>query len=138
MEIVSEIGVSTLNGLSYLGSLASLGARAVYYTLVAPFQGKQLRLQRAISQAMETGVRALPILSLITIFIGLILALQAAYQLRQRIRQEGARGKSRLHRRVHRARNCKLHRRVARRRCLLRPLVWRNSRRQKAGNGASG
>ena len=83
MQIVSEIGESTLNGLGYVGSLASLATRAAYYTLVAPFQGKPLRLQRAISQAMDTGVRALPILSLITFFIGLILALQAAYELRR-------------------------------------------------------
>ncbi len=83
MEIVSQIGASTLNGISYVGSLASLGGRAAYYTLVAPFRGKPLRLQRAISQAMEVGVRALPILSLITFFIGLILALQAAYELRR-------------------------------------------------------
>src|SRR5207302_4772340 len=34
-----------------------------------------------VSQAMEVGVRALPILSLITFFIGLILALQSAYEL---------------------------------------------------------
>src|SRR5258708_4626036 len=32
---------------------------------------------------MQTGVRALPILSLITFFIGLILALQSAYELRK-------------------------------------------------------
>jgi phospholipid/cholesterol/gamma-HCH transport system permease protein len=83
MEIVSQIGDSTLNGLSYLGSLASLGARAAYYTLVAPFKGKPLHLERAASQAMDVGVRCLPILSLITFFIGLILALQAAYELRQ-------------------------------------------------------
>src|SRR5258707_2560446 len=83
MEFVSQLGSSTLDGLSYLGSLASLGARAAYYTLVAPFQGKPLRLQRFVSQAMEAGVRALPILSLITFFIGLILALQAAYDLRR-------------------------------------------------------
>jgi len=82
MEIVSEIGGSTLNGLNYIGSLASLGARAAYYTLVAPFQGKPLRLQRAISQGMDTA-SALAILSLITFFIGLILALQAAYELRK-------------------------------------------------------
>ena len=75
MEFVSQLGSSTLDGLSYLGSLASLGARAAYYTLVAPFKGKPLRLQRAVSQAMEVGVRCLPILSLITFFIGLILAL---------------------------------------------------------------
>lgn len=83
MEIVSQIGGSTLDGLSYLGSLASLGTRAAYYTLVAPFKGKPLHLDRAVSQAMEVGVRCLPILSLITFFIGLILALQAAYELRQ-------------------------------------------------------
>lgn len=83
MEFVSQLGSSTLDGLSYLGSLASLGVRATYYTLVAPFQGKPVRVQRAVSQAMDTGVRALPILSLITFFIGLILALQAAYELRR-------------------------------------------------------
>jgi len=83
MEIVSQLGSNTLDGLGYLGSLASLGARAAYYTLIAPFQGKPVRLQRAISQAMDAGVRALPIASLITFFIGLIMALQAAYELRR-------------------------------------------------------
>ena len=72
-----------MNSLAYVGSLASLGGQAAYYTFVAPFQGKPLRLQRAVSQAMDVGVRALPILSLITFFIGLILALQAAYELRR-------------------------------------------------------
>ncbi len=50
---------------------------------MGPFQGKPLRLQRAVSQAMQAGVGALPILSLITFFIGLILALQSAYELRK-------------------------------------------------------
>src|ERR1700693_1462724 len=83
MELLSQVGGSVINGLSYVGALASLGGRAAYYTFVAPFQGKPLRLERAISQAMQTGVRALPILSLITFFIGLILALQSAYELRK-------------------------------------------------------
>jgi phospholipid/cholesterol/gamma-HCH transport system permease protein len=83
MQLVSQIGASVTNGLGYLGSLASLGGRAAYYTFVAPFHGKPLRLQRAVSQALDVGVRALPILSLITFFIGLILALQAAYELRK-------------------------------------------------------
>ncbi len=83
MELVSQIADNTFNCLGYLGSLVSLGGRAAYYTLVGPFQGKPLRLKSAISQAMDVGVRALPILSLITFFIGLILALQAAYELRR-------------------------------------------------------
>src|SRR3984893_8297643 len=81
MQVVSQIGESVTNSLAYVGSLASLGGRAAYYTFVSPFQGKPLRLQRAVSQAMDVGVRALPILSLITFFIGLILALQSAYEL---------------------------------------------------------
>src|ERR1700681_1366361 len=83
MQFVSQIGGSVTDGLAYVGSLASLGGRAAYYTFVGPFQGKPLRLQRAVSQAMDVGVRALPILSLITFFIGLILALQGAYELRK-------------------------------------------------------
>jgi phospholipid/cholesterol/gamma-HCH transport system permease protein len=83
MQLVSQIGGSVTNGLAYFGSLASLGGRAAYDTFLGPFQGKPLRVRRAVSQAMDVGVRALPILSLITFFIGLILALQAAYELRR-------------------------------------------------------
>lgn len=83
MELTTQIGVSVIDALAYLGALARLGGRAAYFTFVAPFRGKQLRLERAVSQAMQTGVGALPILSLITFFIGLILALQAAYELRK-------------------------------------------------------
>src|SRR2546425_12408601 len=77
------MGESVPDGLASLEALTSLGGRAAYFTFIAPSQGKPLRLQRAVSQAMQTGVRALPILSLITFFIGLILALQSAYELRR-------------------------------------------------------
>jgi phospholipid/cholesterol/gamma-HCH transport system permease protein len=83
MQIASQVGSSVIGGLSYVGSLASLGGRAAYYTFVGPFRGKPIRFQRTMSQALEVGVRALPILSLITFFIGLILALQGAYELRR-------------------------------------------------------
>ena len=83
MELATQIGGSVLDGLAYLGALANLGVRAAYFTFVAPFRGRPFRFQRAISQAMQVGVRALPILSLITFFIGLILALQSAYELRK-------------------------------------------------------
>jgi len=83
MELTSQIGGSVADALAYLGELASISGRAAYFTFVAPFRGKPLRLGRAISQAMQVGVRALPILSLITFFIGLILALQSAYELRR-------------------------------------------------------
>jgi phospholipid/cholesterol/gamma-HCH transport system permease protein len=83
MELVSQIGGGVIDGLAYIGSLTTLAWRAAYFTFVGPFRGKPLRLQRAVSQALEVGVRALPILSLITFFIGLILALQSAYELKK-------------------------------------------------------
>src|SRR5262249_42555360 len=83
MELAAQIGGSVTDGLAYLGGLASLAGRAAYFTFVAPFRGKPLRLRRSVSQAMQVSVRALPILSLITFFIGLILALQSAYELRR-------------------------------------------------------
>ena len=83
MEFVEQLGANVTGGLSYIGSLAELGGKAAYYTFVAPFYGKSVRVQRAVSQALDVGVRALPILSLITFFIGLILALQSAYELRK-------------------------------------------------------
>ena len=81
--MVEQIGAGVTGGLAYIGSLAELGLKAAYYTFIAPFHGKPIRLQRAISQALDVGVRALPILSLITFFIGLILALQSAYELKK-------------------------------------------------------
>jgi phospholipid/cholesterol/gamma-HCH transport system permease protein len=83
VEFLGKIGSSVEGSLAYVGALTSLAGRAAYFTFIGPFQGKPLRFQRAVSQAMEAGVRALPILSLITFFIGLILALQAAYELKR-------------------------------------------------------
>ncbi len=83
MEIAAQIGDEVTSGLAYIGELAALGWRAAYFTFVGPFRGRPIRFRSAISQAMQVGVGALPILSLITFFIGLILALQSAYELRK-------------------------------------------------------
>ena len=83
MELTEQIGRGTIDSLAYIGSLARLTGQAAYYTFIGPFRGRPVRLQRAFSQAMEVGVRALPVLSLITFFIGLILAIQGAYELRK-------------------------------------------------------
>lgn len=81
MEFLRKAGVATLNTLAYLGSLATLAFRAAWAVLSGPFLSKPVSYSTTMEQAMEAGVRALPILSLITFFIGLILALQAAYEL---------------------------------------------------------
>jgi len=60
MQFVTQVGGSVTNGLAYVGSLASLGGRAAYYTFVGPFQGKPIRFQRAVSQALDVAFAPFP------------------------------------------------------------------------------
>jgi phospholipid/cholesterol/gamma-HCH transport system permease protein len=78
-----SIGVATLDGLAYVGGLARLGAYAIRAAFKDMFSPRRLAYGRAVHQSMAVGIGALPILSLISFFIGTILALQAAYELRK-------------------------------------------------------
>ncbi len=83
VAVPGRVGLWTMNGLAYVGELANLAGQSAYFTFIGPFRGQRLRPQRAIHQAMAVGVEAIPIVSLITFFVGLIMALQSAYQLRK-------------------------------------------------------
>ena len=83
MPVLETIGESTIDSLAYLGNLARLTGGASRAVFIEPFRGRKLRLSRAIHQAMAVGVEAIPIVSLISFFVGTILALQGAYQLRK-------------------------------------------------------
>jgi phospholipid/cholesterol/gamma-HCH transport system permease protein len=83
MALTESIGEATINGLAYVGGLARLAGGSARAIFIDPFHGRKLRLSRAIHQAMAVGVEALPIVSLISFFIGTILALQGAYELRK-------------------------------------------------------
>lgn len=79
----NRVGAATLNGLAYVGGLARLAGESAYVTVIGPFRGQRVRLRRTIHQGMTVGVGAIPIVSLITFFVGLIMALQSAYELRR-------------------------------------------------------
>lgn len=81
--VPGRVGLWTLNSLAYVGDLATLTGQSAYFTFVGPLRGQRLRSHRAIHQAMAVGVKAIPIVSLITFFVGLIMALQSAYELRK-------------------------------------------------------
>ena len=83
IAIPTLVGAWTLDGLAYVGGLATLAGRSAFVTFVSPFSGQRLRPQRALHQGMAVGVEAIPIVSLITFFVGLIMALQSAYELRK-------------------------------------------------------
>jgi phospholipid/cholesterol/gamma-HCH transport system permease protein len=81
--VLAFIGRNTLELLRYLSGLYDLSAKAAYWTFVAPFKGRALKWKSAIHQMVLTGVNSIPIVSLISMFIGMVLALQGAYQLQK-------------------------------------------------------
>ena len=82
MAFTESVGAATINGLAYVGGLARITGGAAKALFVEPARVGKL-LNRSVHQAMAVGVEALPIVSLISFFIGLIFALQSAYQLRK-------------------------------------------------------
>jgi phospholipid/cholesterol/gamma-HCH transport system permease protein len=83
MGLTQDIGAATIDGLAYLGGLTRLAGAATRAMFGELFRERKLPFGRAIHQGMAVGVKALPILSLISFFVGMILALQAAYELRR-------------------------------------------------------
>lgn len=81
MSVTETVGQATVDGLAYLGDITILMGRSLRALVIAPMRGQRFRAQRAIHQAMMVGVGAIPILSVISLFVGLIMALQSAYEL---------------------------------------------------------
>jgi len=82
MPFVAEVGAAAERSVTYVGDLSQLFARSFRLLLFSPLK-RGRSLQRGIHQAMMVGVSAVPIVSLITFFVGVIIALQGAYQLQR-------------------------------------------------------
>src|SRR5437868_10504374 len=82
VEPLAVVGSAAERGLAYLGGLAQLLGRAFTHAFTSSLK-RSLSFQRACHQAMVIGVGALPVISFITFFIGVIMALQGAYELRR-------------------------------------------------------
>jgi phospholipid/cholesterol/gamma-HCH transport system permease protein len=82
MQFVGEVGAVTERSVAYVGGLAQLFGRSARSLFRSPLKRSRM-LDRAVHQAMAIGVGALPIVSLITFFVGVIIALQGAYELQR-------------------------------------------------------
>ena len=81
-QSLESVGASVEQGFAYVGGLAQLSVQSLIRAFTSPLKPR-LGVQRAIRQAMAIGVGAIPIISLVTFFIGVIMALQGAYELRR-------------------------------------------------------
>lgn len=82
-EIVGSIGRAILDFLAQLSRVADLARRTFYWMLVAPLKGKGIRWRSTFEQMVRVGYESVPIVTLISFFVGLIIAMQSAYQLQQ-------------------------------------------------------
>lgn len=82
MQWVAGVGAATDRSLAYVGGLAEILGKSLQLLFLSPLKRGRM-LQRTIHQSMTAGVGALPILSLITFFVGVIIALQGAYELQR-------------------------------------------------------
>jgi len=64
--------------LQYLGALTTLFFKTIFLIFVPPFKGR-----RILKQAMRVGPGTMFISSLVALFVGMIMALQMAYQMKE-------------------------------------------------------
>lgn len=81
--MLTRIGTGTLHLLDYLGGVSRQTGQGFYWTLVAPFRGARVRWRPTVHQMAAVGVSALPVVCLIAFLMGLIMALQGAYEMRK-------------------------------------------------------
>jgi phospholipid/cholesterol/gamma-HCH transport system permease protein len=77
-----NLGKKTLTFCYFLGGLTNLAAQTIYLTFKPPLQKDKI-----VEQAKKAGYDSFPIVSLVSLFIGFIFALQTAYFM-QRIGSE--------------------------------------------------
>jgi len=75
------IGRNALGLVRYASGLSELSVKTAYWTFVAPLKGLGLKGKSVVHQAVLVGYTAVPIVFIISFFVGMVLAFQGAYQL---------------------------------------------------------
>ncbi|MFA4918095.1 MAG: ABC transporter permease [Thermodesulfovibrionales bacterium] len=77
------IGKKTTPFLRDIHDASKIFNDVFYWTFISPFKGIPVRFQASINEMVKAGYNSVPIISVISFFIGVILAFQAAYQLKK-------------------------------------------------------
>jgi len=80
-RLSGRLGEALLTLLADAGRMAILAGRAAEQAVVGPFRGRPPRLRATIAQVARAGTQSLPLVALISLLVGMILALQTAGQL---------------------------------------------------------
>ncbi len=81
-QLFGAVGRRTLLFFGRVYDATQLSVDSMYWLIIAPLRGKGLRWKSSIEQMVLVGVNSIPIISILSLFVGMILALQGAYVLR--------------------------------------------------------
>ncbi|MEA2062759.1 MAG: ABC transporter permease [Gemmatimonadota bacterium] len=82
-RVFGSLGRWGIGWTESVSSIYRLTTESLYWSFIGPFTGKGLRVGSSFEEMVKVGVNAIPIVVLISFSIGLILAMQSAYQLEQ-------------------------------------------------------
>jgi phospholipid/cholesterol/gamma-HCH transport system permease protein len=83
LRALEGLGRSTLRALAALGQGAHLLADSVAWLALGRRRGQAVRSASVFAETMQIGVRALPIVTLLSATVGVMLAIQGIYQLQR-------------------------------------------------------
>ncbi len=80
--ICERVGAATVSGVAEMGLGAWLLFRVVFFIFVGRGHAQPVSIPATFERAMEVGIRALPIVTMMSITVGFMLAIQGIYSLR--------------------------------------------------------
>jgi len=83
IKLVESLGGSVLEGLRYGRSIVELFFQTLYWIVVGPFKKKPISTRHLFFQSVFAGVNSILIVCFINLAMGVVLAMQSAYQLEQ-------------------------------------------------------
>lgn len=82
-QFFGSVGHRTLLFFGRVYDATQLTLDSMYWLTVAPLRGRGLRWKSSVEQMVLIGVNSVPIISILSLAVGMILALQGAYILKQ-------------------------------------------------------
>ena len=79
---LARIGESVVRGIAEIGFGAALLFQVIFFIFIGPRRAQPVRIPATFERCMEVGIHALPIVTMMSITVGMMLAIQGIYSLR--------------------------------------------------------
>lgn len=82
MSFIERLGGGVIDGWIYTKDLAYVAQVTLYWGILAPLRGKGFKLEHVVQEMYKAGATAWPIVATIGALMGVVLGINAGYQLR--------------------------------------------------------